>query len=194
MAPNKHPPGALVLAAGQSRRFGGHKLLHPLHDQQPIILQTLNRIRQSTRNIHVIIKKNDAHLGQLLEAENYPFSINDNAHQGMASSIVWGIQNTARWQGWLICLADMPYIKPHTYGNLLQQLKTHSIVQPQYQGKRGNPVGFSAQFKNELLALTGDSGAKKIVANNPAYLCPVDDPGVLQDIDQLSDIPAGGNP
>ena len=54
----------------------------------------------------------------------------------------------------------------------------------------GHPVGFSADYLPELLALTDDQGGKAILDahSNNLHLCPVDDSGVVKDIDQPSQL------
>ena len=65
------------------------------------------------------------------------------------------------------------------------------IVVPVYQGKRGHPVGFSSLFRQALLSLQGDVGAREILrqhADEITYL-ECDDPGVLFDVDVPEDLP-----
>ena len=60
----------------------------------------------------------------------------------------------------------------------------------QYQGRRGHPVGFAAELYSELMMLSGDEGARRIVARYPAIGVDVDDPGVLLDLDTEADLAA----
>ena len=88
-------------------------------------------------------------------------------------------------------LADMPYIKPETIMLLADKLKQGaSIIAPMLDQQRGHPVGFSQFYKNELLALNKDIGARQILKNHQSELelVPVNDKGVIIDIDQLSDV------
>ena len=58
-------------------------------------------------------------------------------------------------------------------------------------GQRGHPVGFAARWRRELLALTGDEGARAVIGGNKGLLRRIEttDPGVLQDVDRPGDIP-----
>ena len=58
-------------------------------------------------------------------------------------------------------------------------------------GQRGHPVGFAARWRRELLALTGDEGARAVIGGNRGLLRRIytADPGVLQDVDRPGDIP-----
>jgi molybdenum cofactor cytidylyltransferase len=61
------------------------------------------------------------------------------------------------------------------------------VTYPQHEGRRGHPVGFSAELVSELVSLTGDEGARRVVARYPAQAVDVDDAGVLQDFDTEED-------
>ena len=106
-------------------------------------------------------------------------------------SVVRGIAASATAEGWLVALADMPYIEPASYHAVLGALRNGaSLARPAYQGKVGHPVGFSAKHFPDLLVLTGDQGGKAILDahRNDLHLCPVEDPGILKDIDQPSQV------
>jgi CTP:molybdopterin cytidylyltransferase MocA len=64
---------------------------------------------------------------------------------------------------------------------------------PRLEAEHGpirHPVGFSGKFKNQLLALQGDEGAKKLLAAHEDSLkkIPVGDPGVIRDMDTPGDL------
>jgi len=69
-------------------------------------------------------------------------------------------------------------------------LEEHAIAFAQYRGRRGHPVGFSAELYSELVTLSGDEGARRIVARYPAHGQEVDDRGVLVDIDTPAELEA----
>ena len=64
------------------------------------------------------------------------------------------------------------------------------LVAPYFRARRGHPVGLSGKFKNQLLTLQGDEGAKKLLAAHEDSLkkIPVGDPGVIRDIDTPGDL------
>ena len=68
-----------------------------------------------------------------------------------------------------------------------------TLAAPTYQGRRGHPVGFAHSWQAELLALTGDRGARHLLeaAGSALSLVPTDDPGVLLDIDRPADVDSG---
>jgi molybdenum cofactor cytidylyltransferase len=61
-----------------------------------------------------------------------------------------------------------------------------------HRGERGHPVGFSAAHRDALMTLSGDEGARSLVAHGGVELVriDVDDPGVLRDVDAPGDLPA----
>jgi molybdenum cofactor cytidylyltransferase len=69
-------------------------------------------------------------------------------------------------------------------------LDVHPVAYAQHNGRRGHPVGFAAELYSELTALTGDEGARRLVARYPAFAVERDDPGILIDIDTAGDLEA----
>jgi molybdenum cofactor cytidylyltransferase len=91
----------------------------------------------------------------------------------------------------VVALADMPYIKPETARIIARALSEGAaIAAPAYRGERGHPVGFARRFLDDLTGLRGDAGARDILKAHPDWitLYEVDDPGVLRDIDEPSDL------
>jgi molybdenum cofactor cytidylyltransferase len=84
----------------------------------------------------------------------------------------------------------MPMVKPATLLAVAAALEHHPVAYAQYHGRRGHPVGFAAELYSELMMLSGDEGARRIVARYPAIGVDVDDPGVLLDLDTEADLAA----
>ena len=93
-------------------------------------------------------------------------------------------------RGWLVLPGDMPLVQPATIQAVARQLAHHPVVYAQYKGRRGHPVGFAAELYSELVTLTGDEGARRLVARYPASGSRVEDPGVLIDVDTAGDLEA----
>jgi molybdenum cofactor cytidylyltransferase len=88
-------------------------------------------------------------------------------------------------------LADMPFISSGSHQAVTSCLRAGaSLAASQYQGRRGHPVGFSGEWFPQLAAMTGDQGGKAILDKHRQnlVLCPVDDPGVIWDIDRKEDL------
>jgi molybdenum cofactor cytidylyltransferase len=108
--------------------------------------------------------------------------------RGMGDSIAAGVAARADAPGWLLLPADMPRVKPSTIVAVSRALEEHPVAFAQHQGRRGHPVGFAAELYSELIGLTGDEGARRLVARYPSVPVDVDDPGVLIDIDTAEDL------
>lgn len=187
----KHIVG-ILLAAGSSRRFGADKRLQPLADGTPMALASARHLARICRRTIVVIRPDDAALASLLAEEGMETVVCNQAGQGMGRSLSRGIEVSADADGWLVALADMPYIEPASYAAVSAALQDGApLARPAYQGKAGHPVGFSAAYRSDLLALTGDQGGKTILDAHRAAIrwCPLDDPGILKDIDRPAELP-----
>lgn len=181
----------ILLAAGSSRRFGSDKRLRPLPEGTPMALASARRLAAACSRTIVVIRPNDTALASLLAEEGLETVVCNEAEQGMGHSLSTGIAASADAAGWLVALADMPYIRPGSYLAVLEALNCGaSMARPGVSGQMGHPVGFDARHARQLLALTGDQGGRSVLEADPAGLvvCPVEDPGVLQDVDRAAQL------
>ncbi len=182
---------AILLAAGQSKRFGAAKLLHPLNDGIPLGLIAAQKLCEVFESVLVVINPHSPELAQRYRALDVQVIVHPNAEQGLGTSLAQGIAHSSESQGWLIALADMPFIQVETMHAVAESLmKGARIAAPCYQGKRGHPVGFAKQFKDELLQLAQDTGANQLLKRyaEQTHLISTDDIGILQDIDTPDDL------
>ena len=186
----------ILLAAGFSRRFGStNKLLQPLPDGRPLALAAAeNLIKCIPVSIAVLRPENKALAELMLNAGLRVVFCSENDEE-MADSLATGIRFSASFEaandGFIIALADMPYIQSETILAVANKVADGaSIVIPTYQNQRGHPVGFSAKFRSELENLHGDEGARSIIRRyaDELELLPTDDAGILVDIDTLNDL------
>ncbi len=82
----------------------------------------------------------------------------------------------------------MPMVKPSTLAAVASALDDYPVAYAQHRGRRGHPVGFAAELYSELVMLSGDEGARRLVARYPAHGVEVDDAGVLIDVDTEADL------
>lgn len=185
------PVTGLLLAAGSSRRFGSQKLLHTLDGKESMLMVSARNLVKVLPDSIVVINNKLLDVKRPLEELGFKVVINKDADKGMGTSIACGVENTNDSFAWLIALADMPYISQVTMEKIVARLKAGAeIVAPVFNNQRGHPVGFSQQYKAELLALNQDIGAREIIQNNLSVLEQVecDDNGVLIDIDTPGDL------
>jgi molybdenum cofactor cytidylyltransferase len=196
-------PTVLVLAAGQSRRFkaagglepGGtathgwaHKLAQPF-GASTVLGCTVRHAVESQLPVVVVTTAALAPLvAQLVPARCIVVLSGEEAARGMGHSIAAGVAEQSGAPGWLVLPGDMPLVQSNTLLAVASALEHHAVVYAEHRGHRGHPVGFAAELYSELVVLTGDDGARRIVARYPTYGQDVNDAGVLLDIDTPEDL------
>lgn len=183
---------AILLAAGASRRFGpANKLLATLPDGRPLALAAAQPLLQTLPRVIAVLRPGEQQLGEVLQQAGCELVWHARADAGMGTSLARGIEAAADDDGWLVALADMPYIRPSTILQVATALAAGAaMARPIHHGKAGHPVGFSARFGPQLQALDDDHGARSIISAAPHLLHKIDcdDPAVLHDIDTLDDL------
>ena len=166
-------PTVIVLAAGKGERFRAsgalHDKLETLLCGRPVRDHVLAAVNASGLPWHVVERRHTAHL----------------TNPGMGDSIACGVTATPEANGWLILPADLPLIQTRTLLAVAEALVQHTVVVPRYQGQPGHPVGFAWSCRAALLQLTGDQGARSVVAQHPAHPLEVDDEGCVLDVDTV---------
>lgn len=181
----------VLLAAGAGRRFGAAKLLHPLPHGTPVGLAAARSLIQALPEALAVVRPGDSTLSTALAACGLRVIENPAAEQGMGGSLAAGIAAAPDADGWLIALADMPWVRPATIRSLAEALRDGaSMVAPVCDGRRGHPVGFASQWGSRLCDLSGDQGARALLTDHAAQLVlrPTNDRGVLYDIDHPADL------
>ncbi|WP_280155172.1 nucleotidyltransferase family protein [Piscinibacter sp. XHJ-5] len=190
----KSRPAVIVLAAGTGSRFGasGHKLTqrlgassvlgstlrHAIASHLPVIVVTTEALADAAR--HHVASRDVVVVPEV--GTPGPHSL------GMGYSIAAGVSARPQASGWLVLPGDMPMIQPATLLAVAAALEHHPVTYAQHRGRRGHPVGFAAELYSELVTLSGDEGAKRLVARYPAHGVDVDDAGVLLDVDTEADL------
>ena len=182
---------AVLLAAGRSRRFGINKLLYRLSNGLPLAVATIRPFTQVIGRVVAVVSPGDDQLKRLLMDKGASVVICDEAERGMGRSLATGIEAAHGAKGWIIALADMPYIQPGTISQVLECMQRGSVlVAPVYAGCRGHPVGFGQEFRDDLVRLDGDFGARDVIRRHAHQLTTIEvaDPGILRDIDTAADV------
>jgi molybdenum cofactor cytidylyltransferase len=183
-------PTVVVLAAGKGSRFKGsaHKLEQSLGDQSVLGSTLRNAIESHLPVVVVTTQALAAGAAHIVAARDVVIVPQALAALGMGHSIAAGVAARADAPGWLLLPGDMPMVRPATLLAVAAALEHHPVAYAQHQGRRGHPVGFAAELYSELMMLSGDEGARRIVARYPAIGVDVDDPGVLLDLDTEADL------
>jgi molybdenum cofactor cytidylyltransferase len=202
----------VLLAGGRGERFGGDKLLAPLParmgselvlpgsagtagtSSDPILLVGVAACRNliaAVPEVIAVVRPGSAQLASALSAAGARVIECPRADDGMGASLACGVQASADADGWIVALADMPWIRPETIARVAAAIADGATVAaPFHDDVRGHPVGFSRSCGAALSALTGDEGAKSVLAAHRQELArfDVDDPGVLRDVDTTDDL------
>ncbi len=183
----------ILLAAGRGRRFdstGAHdKLLQRLASGEIVVGQAAIAIRAVLPVVIAVVNKDAAEVRTRLANLDCEAIVCLEADQGMGTSLAFALSHVQDAAGWVIGLADMPYVKPETFHAVLEALRTGAdIAVPVYGGRRGNPVGFSRKHLADLQSMGGDQGARRLLQSFPVIEVAVEDPGIHRDIDTIDDL------
>lgn len=186
----------VLLAAGHSRRFGSqNKLMQPLHDGSIMALNSANSLISALPESIAVVRPEATELTVKLVNLGMDTIACADDEQLMSDSLAVGIRFATSLypssHGYIVALADMPFVQPKTIMAIEKKLlEGATIVAPRYQGQRGNPVGFSAKFTEDLMHLTGDQGARVLFEKYQLEIeyIETDDAGILMDIDTPDDL------
>ena len=184
----------ILLAAGAGQRFGGGKLLHPLADGTPLGVAAARHLLAVLPDTIAVVRPGDDALAAALTAAGCEVTACADAVKGMGHSLAHAVAARSAAAGWVIALADMPALQTTTIAAVAKAITDGAaLAAPVYQGRRGHPVGISSRFREALLKLEGDAGAREIIGAQRAdmVLIDCDDAGVLLDIDRREDLPRG---
>jgi molybdenum cofactor cytidylyltransferase len=183
---------AILLAAGASSRAPINKLLAKINGQTVASISAQNladAITLNSRNIAVVTGRDAVDVEQSIGLNDVDFVCNTAFEAGISTSLKMGLERIAvDIELVLVALADMPFIKPATIDTLFimaKEMPDRDIFVPTFNGKRGNPVLWRKSIFDDLKALEGDMGGKQLMKKyaDRVHLVPVDDPGVLIDLD-----------
>lgn len=186
---------AIVLAAGLSKRMGTANKLLLTYKGKTIIERTiLNLLDAGIQEVIVVTGYEADKITMAVQYLPVRIIYNTAYEKGMTTSIQKGVAS-AHGEGFMICLGDMYAIIPEEYSVLKtgfeQQVKLDEkcIIIPQYHNEKGNPVIFSASYKDALLQHTNMEGCKAIVQSNSAHIHGVemDSRHILEDLDYPED-------
>ncbi|CVA04272.1 nucleotidyltransferase family protein [Serratia marcescens] len=189
--------GIVITAAGRGERFiqaggRGNKLNAGFADaageRRSLFEHTLRQALASGLPVQVVTRPDNLPVLAACAANQVPVTLLASA--GLGNSIAAGVAATPHWQGWLIHLADMPFVGADVFRQVADALRQHAIVRPCYAQLPGHPVGFSALLRKPLCQLRGDNGARELLQGAAVHLLPLEQPGVVQDIDLPSQLPA----
>lgn len=179
---------AIIMASGFSNRMGTNKLLLP-YKGKVFIEHVLDKVKACNFYSTVIIAKSPEVI-DIGKKRGIKVIHNENAEKGQSESIKLGIANSPDSMGYAFFTADQPLIDIETIKLLMNSFyKEDSIIIPIFKEKRGTPTIFPKRFRNDLLALEGDTGGRNVINKNmnAVKFIEVKNECVLWDIDTQED-------
>lgn len=189
-------PAVLLLAAGAARRFGADKRLARLPSGESLLASTLALYMREPGNCTVVLDVADDQLAASLTVAGASIVRVDSrqAPCGMGDSLAAAVKQVSSqgYDGCLVALGDMPWIKPQTVSAIIAALAEYPLVVPAWGGRWGHPVAFDARYYPELSQLSGDRGARGVLQHHLAecHVLDVEDQGVVRDVDTRDDLAA----
>ncbi len=180
---------ALVLAAGQSSRMGGANKLLAEVDGVPMLLRAVNAaLASQAASVTVVLGHEAERAEALLAGRRMTLVRNPDYAQGMSTSLRAGIAALpAEAEAAVVLLADMPRISAAHVDRLIDAFdaKQPSIVVPQRDGRRGNPILWPREFFARMQTVSGDRGARGLLDEHPQRIRSVgmDDDAIHADVD-----------
>jgi len=185
--------GAIILAAGNSSRFGDENKLLAKFGEKTVIETTINNIAKLFKKDEItIVLRNKSKLPNFLKFLPYKLTIVLQENFGISESIKQGLNNFITKDGVIICLGDMPGVSASTYSKIRNSLSEQEdkIIVPLYKGKKGNPIGIPRKFYGKLKKISGDVGFMQLFSQlkkNISFI-EIDDRYILKDIDTKKDL------
>lgn len=178
----------VLLAAGYGRRFdpSGHssKLLAALADGRSVAWHAAHALSSVLPGSIAVIRPGHAELAEVLRDAGCRVLESPDAEAGMGSALAHAVRASAGADGWLVALADMPWLPLDAIRAVAAAIdRSERIAAAACDGQRGHPVGFGAAHGPALAALRGDSGARELLHTHPVQLIEAGDDGVLRDVD-----------
>ena len=187
---DKNEYAILILAAGSSERLGHPKQLVKWN-QSTLLNHTIEQAtRVGNADVFITLGANHSDIRPNIFFD-LPIFINKEWNEGMGKTISFTISriNPKKYTGLILSVCDQPYITTDVFNNLISTFENgdSSIILSKYQVSSGPPTLFAKKHYPDLLNLSGDQGANKIVKKHSYELAYIDFPNGHIDIDTQQD-------
>jgi molybdenum cofactor cytidylyltransferase len=186
---------AILLAAGLGRRFDPSgrrdKLLQDLGDGRTVLWHSASKLRTALGSCMAVIRPGQHERRRILEDAGCCVIESEAAREGMGAALAAAVQASTTAGGWLVALADMPWLAPELIRRVAAAIDTpDAVAAPWCDGRRGHPVAFGAAWRQRLAALEGDQGARELLARAAVRRIEPAPRAVLHDVDVPADLGA----
>lgn len=181
----------IMLAAGNSRRFGSNKLMYEV-DGVPMYQRTLRLLQKAAERIPdsrivVVTQPQYSEIIDVVKETGAEVLFNPKPERGIASSMQIGLEIAKDADACLFTVSDQPWLTAETIIALYDafQSENKGMACTVWGEKTGNPCIFSKKYYRKLMEITGDKGGKQIIKRYPedvTYL-KISDEREQQDVD-----------
>jgi molybdenum cofactor cytidylyltransferase len=181
--------GAIILAAGMSKRMGQPKQFLNLHGKPMFRHAVETAVHSGLRPVVVVGGEQTGLLKEHIRDLPAIVIHNPNFAKGLSSSLKAGVKAIQdKVSAAFIFLADQPFIPVTVVQQLRESYevakeKNIKIIRPRYASVPGHPVLFDAEIFPELLCIEGDRGAQQVIQQHLAELQYVDFDNPLWGVD-----------
>lgn len=194
----------LILAAGKSTRMKQQKLLMPWNGRTVVETTVEKALASNADEVLVVTGSHRSEIESLLKPSDVKIVVNESYQDGMLSSVLCGIKTIpSTVDAVLIMLGDQPMVQTSVINRIIEiyQKEGTKIILPVWKGKRGHPVLFDLQFREEMFGLKGNPGLRELLQRYPNDVkeVEVDTSEIVEDLDtqedyqKLKDTYYGGN-
>ena len=189
----------VILAAGNSKRFGSNKLLYKINNipmyRHVIDMIKLAEEKEKLFTKRIVVTKYPEVISAFENLEDYDIALNYKSDDGQSSSIKAGLEKSLCYEkpnAWCFMVCDQPNLNSDTLRNFIKawEKQTQGIGSLCFGNRRGNPNIFSNAYEKELMSLLGDTGGRSIINTHldDVFMYSVRNKEELLDIDELHDI------
>lgn len=184
--------GGVLLAAGESNRYGAENKLLAELDGEPIVRRAAETLVAADLDpVVVVLGADAARVRAAIEDLPVHVVVNPSYADGQSTSVAAGVDAVAEHvEAFVIALGDMPWVTPASVATLVDAYAAGAgdAIAAAHGGERGNPVLFDARYADDLRDLDGDVGGREILREH-GTLVETGDPGVRRDVDRPDDLP-----
>jgi molybdenum cofactor cytidylyltransferase len=189
----------VILAAGASSRMGHdgfHKLLAEFGGVPLVRRMAMTALQSKAVSVSLVTGFRREEIEDCVSDLSLNIIFNSDFRSGIASSIIAGVSQLDQSDGILIMLADMPRVTSSDLDALItgfEIARGKCMVRATSADQPGNPVILPSVMRNDLLALRGDMGAKRIISGAAIPIVGVDiGDSALLDVDTPQALYAAG--
>ena len=178
----------VILAGGRSKRMGTMKQLLPWGNSTILQHVVDTAFTVNPAEIIVVLGHNAGEISNVLQNKPVKIVVNKEFSKGMSSSLKTALRHISPDSDtYVFMLGDQPLVTVDTLKLLLARHAASdlNITVPVYKNIKGRPVVMDSKYREELMTLKGEIGAKQVIDGHPDDVqeVPVDSEEIIIDID-----------